>query len=411
MDTKNITIMNKYFLNIKHIVIVILMALTSCISDDLPNVGDLPDTTGPTPFYNVTDVTSSEFDCEEVELWAKYEFNFQAGSNLAVNGTTYTWTVKNSQGEELINNEDTNKRVTLINKNLSILELSIEAQKAKVIAFEEAIYKIDFKLPCEDDVAKRGVLESEKLALETQLEIAKDALTEEELANISDLEDQIINLADATIEDRELILSFPSPGEYTVGLTVTDNLGKSAYTEKSITVNQAVATIPTPEIGEPGFDDNTLFDGTGDGRDSWRAPSSSAWGSVFQINTKSEVGILPDGTQAAKFPGDGTRVGYQEIEVTPGATYVLTYFTAFELGSFGDSTVSIVSTNATTLEEARLEANIIALRMENNVGRVKDVFKKHAITFEAGENELVIILLTNSGVESRMDAFDIVVKQ
>ena len=106
------------------------------------------------------------------------------------------------------------------------------------------------------------------------------------------------------------------------------------YTEKTITVIQAVPTIPIPEIGEPGFDDGTLFDGTGDGRDSWRAPSTSAWGGVFQINTKSELGILPDGYQAAKFPSDGTRVGYQEIEVTPGATYVLTYFTEFQTKYF-----------------------------------------------------------------------------
>ena len=155
---------------------------------------------------------------------------------------------------------------------------------------------------------------------------------------------------------------------------------------------------------------DTLFDGTGDGRDSWRAPSTANWGSVFQINTKSELGIFPDGIQAAKFPADGTRVGYQEIEVTPGATYVLTYFSALD-DNIGEITVSIISPNATTLAEAKLEANIIASRTDSNVGRVDDVFKKHAITFEAGENESVIILLTNSGVEGRLDAFDIIVKQ
>ena len=65
----------------------------------------------------------------------------------------------------------------------------------------------------------------------------------------------------------------------------------------------------------------------------------------------------------------------------------------------------------TTLAEAKLEANIIASRTDTNVGRVADVFKKHAITFEAGTNEKVIILITNSGVESRLDAFAISVKQ
>ena len=157
-----------------------------------------------------------------------------------------------------------------------------------------------------------------------------------------------------------------------------------------------------------------MFDGTGDGRDSWRAPSSSRWGSVFQINTDTnpvDAPNLPDGRQAAKFPADGTRTGYQEIEVTPGATYVLTYFSAFEENSFGDLTVSIINTNADSLADAQLDANIIAQRTDNNIGRVDNVFKKHALTFEAGTNESVIILLRGSGVESRLDAFDISVKQ
>ncbi len=391
--------MKKYLFNFKYIVLGTLVSLASCISDELPDVGDLEDITGPTPFYNFTDVSSSEFDCSDVEIYANYEINFQAGSNLAVNGIYYDWTVTPSEG------------VTLINKNLPILEKTIEAELATIVALEKEIAKLEFKIPCESNPSKVTVLESQIDALEIQLAAAESSLSSTTLQNVADLESKIAALAPATLQDRELIFSFPGPGEYTVGLTVTDNLGKSAYTEKLITINQAVPTIPVPEIGEPGFDDNTLFDGTGDGRDSWRAPSSSAWGSVFQINTKSELGILPDGLQAAKFPADGSRVGYQEIEVTPGATYVLTYFSAFESNTFGDVTVSIISTNAKSLAEARLEANIIASRTDNNVGRVDDVFKKHALTFNAGENESVIILLTNSGVECRLDAFDISVKQ
>ncbi|WP_250629636.1 hypothetical protein [Aureibaculum algae] len=346
----------------------------------------------------MTNVVSSEFDCNDVELWAKYDYNFQAGSNLAVNGTNYEWTITPAEG------------VSLINKDISILEQSIDGELAAVVVFENAIAKLEFKIPCESDQAKVDALEAQIADLQVQLDAAEAGLSDETLQNVSDLENQISALPSATLQDRELVFSFPGPGEYTVGLTVTDNLGKSAYTEKTITVNQVIPTIPVPEIGEPGFEDGTLFDGSGDGRDSWRAPSSANWGSVFQINTKSE-GVLPEGTQASKFPGDGTRVGYQEIEVTPGATYVLTYFSALNLDSFGDITVSIVSTNATTLAEAKLEANIIASRTDNNVGRVVDVFKKHAITFEAGDNETVIILLTNSGVEGRLDAFDISVKQ
>ncbi|QVY67587.1 PKD domain-containing protein [Polaribacter sp. Q13] len=399
MDTKKHLIMKKYLFNLKYIVLGSMITLSSCVSNDLPGVGDLEDFTSPTPFYSFTDVTSSEFDCNDVELWAKYEYNFQAGSNLAVNGTQYDWEVTPAEG------------VTFINKDLPILEQSIDGELATVVALEKEIAKIEFKLPCESNQDKKTVLEATLADLQVQLQAAKDEVSEEVTQNVAALNTQISELPAATLQDRELIFSFPDPGTYTVGLTVTDNLGKSAYTEKTVTVNQAIPTIATPEIGEPGFDDGTLFDGTGDGRDSWRAPSSKDWGSVFQINSKSELGVLPSGLQAAKFPADGSRTGYQEIEVTPGATYVLTYFSELDTNNVGDVTVSLISTNAKTLAESKLEANIIASRTDSSVGRVDDVFKKHAITFEAGVNESVIILLTNSNTECRLDAFDIIVKQ
>ena len=400
--------MNKYLFNLKYIVLGTLVSLTACVSDDLADVGDLEDITGPTPFYNFTDVTSSEFDCNDVELFANYDFNFQAGSNLGVNGIAYQWSITPSDG------------VVLINKNLPILEQSIEAELATIVAIENEIAKREFRIPCEDDPAKVVVLQAEILGFQAELVAAQAALSEETLQNVADLESQISNLEPATLQDRELIFSFPTPGDYTVGLTVTDNLGKVDSTEKLITVLQAVPTIPVPEIAEPSFEDNSLFDGTGDGRDSWRVPSNDVWSplgggtTVIQINTDSnpvDAPNLPDGVQAAKFPGGGDRVAYQEIEVTPGAEYVLTYFTAFEEETFGDMKVSILSPNTSSFAEAQLTENIIATRTDSNVGRVDNVFKKHAITFEAGENESVIIFATNSGVESRLDAFEIVVKE
>ncbi|WP_223170199.1 hypothetical protein [Maribacter aquimaris] len=400
--------MNKYLYNFKYMVLGIFVSLTSCVSDNLADIGDLEDITGPTPFYNYTNITSSEFDCNDVELWANYEYNFQAGSNLAVNGIYYEWTVVPSEG------------VTLINKDLPVLKQSIEAELATVVALEDEIAKLEFKIPCETNQDKIDVLEADIDALQVELAAAEAALSEETLQNVADLESQIAALEPATLQDRELIFSFPGPGEYTVGLTVKDNLGKSDYTEKLITVNQAVPTIPLPEIAEPSFEVNSLFDGTGDGRDSWRVPSNDAWSplgggtTVIQINTDSDpvnTPNLPDGVKAAKFPAGGDRVAYQEIEVTPGATYVITYFSAFEEDNYGEMKVSILAPNTSSYAEAQLEANIIATRTDNNVGRVDNVFKKHAITFEAGEYESVIIFATNSGVESRLDAFEISVKQ
>ncbi|WP_240475190.1 hypothetical protein [Neotamlana sedimentorum] len=402
--------MKRYLLNIKCFTLVAFITIASCVSDDLADVGDLEDFTGPTPFYNFTDITTSQFNCEDVELWAKYEYNFQAGSNLAVNGTQYQWAFTDSNGDAVTN-------FNLVNPDLKILELLIDAELATVVAIEEDIADLEFKLPCEADAAKAAVIEDEIAALEVELEAANAALSEETLENVANYQAQIEALDAATLQDQELIIEFPEPGDYIVYLTVTDNLGKSDITEKIVTVNQAVPTIPVPEIAEPGFEDNSLFDGSGDGRDSWRVPSNDAWSpvgggtTVIQINSKSEEGILPDGIQAAKFPSDGTRVAYQEIEVTPGAEYVMTYFSAFNMAATGDMKVSILAPNTASYADAQLEANIIASRTDTNDGRVVDVFKQHAITFEAGEHESVIIFATNSGDEARLDAFAITVKQ
>ena len=395
--------MKKYFFNLKWGVLGILVSLTSCVNDDLADVGDLEDFTGPTPFYNYTDISTSEFDCNDVELSANYEVNFQAGSNLAVNGTQYLWSVEPAE------------EVTLIHKDLPILQQLIEAELATVIALEEEIAKLEFRIPCEEDPDRVVVLESEIAALKEQLADAEGAVSDETRQNIEDLEDQIAALPAATLQDRELIFSFPGPGDYSVALMVTDNLGKSETTVRKVTITQAVPTIPVPEIAEPSFEDNSLFDGTGDGRDSWKAPNNTDWSplgggtTVIQINSRSEG--LPDGVQAAKFPADGARVAYQEIEVTPGAEYVLTYFSAFEEDNFGEIKVSILSPNTSSYAESLLEENIVASRTDNNVGRVDDVFKQHAITFESGDNESVIIYVTNTGVESRLDLFAITVKQ
>ncbi|WP_246431409.1 PKD domain-containing protein [Winogradskyella flava] len=392
--------------------LAVLLTLCACVSDDLADVGDLEDITGPTPFYNFSEITSAEFDCEDNELSANYQFNFQAGSNLAVNGTKYLWSVTDSNGSSL--------NVPLINKDLPILKLLIDAELTDVRAIEEDIADLEFKIPCEDDPARVVVMEAELATLEQALIDAQNALSDEVLQNVADLEAQILALVPATLEDQELIIEFPGPGTYNVGLTVTDNLGKSDVTERTITVNQAVPTIPVPEIAEASFEDNSLFDGTGDGRDSWRVPSNSAWSplgggtTVIQINTDTSPGVgadLPDGVQAAKFPPDGARVAYQEIEVTPGAEYVLTYFSAFEEDAPGQMKVSILSPNTSNFAEAQLEENIIAFRVDTNAGRVDNVFQQHSITFEAGENESVIIFANNSGVEARLDAFNIIVRQ
>ncbi|WP_241910492.1 hypothetical protein [Pseudotamlana carrageenivorans] len=396
--------MKKHLFNLKYIAAGVMVSLASCVSDDLPEVGDLPDFTGPTPFYSYSDVTSSEFDCNDIELAANYDYFFQAGTNLAVNGIQYDWTITPDTG------------VVLINKDLPVLEQSIAAVDATVVGIQSEIDKLEFKIPCESDPAKQAVMQQQVDDLKVQLAAAEANRSDETIQAIQDFEEQITNLPPATLQDREVIFQFPGPGVYDVVLKVTDKLGKSEETVKTVNVLQAVPTIPVPEISEAGFEDNDLFDGSGDGRDSWRVPSNAAWSplgggtTVPQINSNSELGSVPEGYQSAKFPSGGDRVAYQEIEVTPGATYVISYFTAFNLDNPGEMTVSILTPNTSSYAESLLPENIIVSRTETNTDRIPDVFKKHAVTFDAGTNESVIIYVTNSGDEYRLDAFEISVK-
>ena len=122
--------------------------------------------------------------------------------------------------------------------------------------------------------------------------------------------------------------------------------------------------------------------------------------------------MLPEGTQAAKFPATGDRVAYQEIDVTGGASYILSYSSAFETDAYGTQTFSIINPAATTYAEAILEENIIAQNVETNDDRTDDVFARHTIGFEVGEDvSSVILLITNTGVESRVDDVQIVVNE
>ncbi|GAL71845.1 hypothetical protein [Jejuia pallidilutea] len=391
--------------------------LSSCLSDDLPGVGDLVDLTGPSPSFNFDEITTSQFTCDEVLIFANYEIYFQAGSNLAVNGTQYEWSIS-----EIINEteEIPVTDIEYINSQRTVLVASIKALKADVIAIEEDIEELELKLPCETDQVKINAILAKIDALEIALQAANDAITEDIRESIADLENQISNLPAGTVNDQNVIVAFPGPGTYKVALKVTDNNGWSNTIDENITIIEAVPTIPVPEIGEPSFEDNSLPDGTGDGRDSWRVPSNSAWSptgggtTVIQINTDTnpvDPPNLPDGRQAAKFPAGGSRVAYQEIEVTPGAEYVLTYHSAFEVTQYADLKVSILKPETSNYAESLLEDNIIASRTDNNIDRVDNIWRQHALSFEAGDNESVIIFVTNSGDESRLDFFEILVKQ
>lgn len=188
-------------------------------------------------------------------------------------------------------------------------------------------------------------------------------------------------------------------GSYPVTLTASDGNGVTG----TKTIEVVVAEGPfQPIIQEPGFEDNTLPDGGGDGRDSWR---NNALGGVIQI-TGSPVTF---GSQGAKLPRPaGDRIGYQEIVVEPEMNYDLSFWYTMLSGSSDPSlTVSVlgVTNNGgtfTSLEDVEL-GTIASVTVTND--DEEDVYVQQKMSFNSGTNNSVAIFFTNGDVEARLDDF------
>ncbi len=188
-------------------------------------------------------------------------------------------------------------------------------------------------------------------------------------------------------------------GTYPVSLTATDANGAAA----EVTIDVIVVEGPfQPIILEPGFEDDTLPDGGGDGRDSWR---NSDLGGVIQI-TGSPVTF---GDQGAKLPNDRTRIGYQEITVEPDTNYDLRFwYTMLDNSSDPWLTVAIIGVTEngpiTTPQEA-LDGIIASVTVNDTED--PDVYVQQKLTFSSGANNTVAIYFFNGPVEARLDDFTI----
>lgn len=193
--------------------------------------------------------------------------------------------------------------------------------------------------------------------------------------------------------------TYPGEGSYTVTLTASDKLGvSSTYSETIEVVKPEEPEAIVPVILENSFEDNSLPDGTGDGRDSWR----NDFGGVIQI-TSSPV---YDGKQAAKFPSAGDRVGYQDgIAVSPNTDYILTYYYTMKSGT-GNLTVKVLGGTISNLSEA---AGATLGEYVGTDTSDSSTYVKVSIPFNTGTNGSIAILITNEGVECRADLFEIAV--
>lgn len=188
-------------------------------------------------------------------------------------------------------------------------------------------------------------------------------------------------------------------GTYPVTLTASDGRGESNVT----TIEVMVVEGPfQPIILEPGFEDNTLPDGSGDGRDSWR---NSDVGGVIQI-TGSPVTY---GDQGAKLPSDQTRVGYQEITVEPNTNYDLRFwYTMLDNSSDPFVTVSIIGVTQSgpiDSREAAADGTIASVTVNDTSDPA--AYVEQQLSFDSGDNNTIAIYFFNGPVEARLDNFSI----
>ena len=201
-----------------------------------------------------------------------------------------------------------------------------------------------------------------------------------------------------TATSKDASNTYANIGQYTVTLIASDKLGATSTASQIVVVEEQTAILPV--VQEPGFEDGTLPDGSGDGRDSWR----NDLGGVIQI-TSSPV---YSGEQAAKFPSAGDRVGYQALTVSANTDYVVTYYYTMKEDGDGSMTVAILGGGITDLDQAE------AATLVKKVGTDQTdsgAYVKVDLFFNTGDNTTIAILMTNEGVESRVDEVSIALSE
>ena len=202
-----------------------------------------------------------------------------------------------------------------------------------------------------------------------------------------------------TSTEMDPIFTFPDEGTYEVTLTATDGLNvSSVYTEEVV-----VAPGPyQPIILEAGFEDGTLPDGGGDGRDSWRVGFST----VIQISSSPVV----SGSQAGKLPASGDRVGYQEIVVEAETNYDISFIYTLTNAVPGTMVVEIldVTANGGTFESYEATRDYVIGSVTLNDQDDPSTYVGGEVSFASGTSTLVAIMISNSaGIDARFDDFAI----
>ncbi|NJB82882.1 PKD domain-containing protein [Wenyingzhuangia aestuarii] len=196
--------------------------------------------------------------------------------------------------------------------------------------------------------------------------------------------------------------TYPAEGTYTITLTASDKLGvESTFTSSIEVVEPDAPTVFVPTILEAGFEDLSLPDGTGDGRDSWRISG----GKIFGI-TSSPVRT---GSQGAKFDAGDPRVAYQELTVTPNADYIVTIHYTMKTSPEGGALRLAILGEAIS-EASEAEAAIIASTTGTDQTSASD-YVEMSLEFNSGNTSTIAIWMDSNNIaEARVDDVSIIAK-
>lgn len=199
---------------------------------------------------------------------------------------------------------------------------------------------------------------------------------------------------------------YPAEGSYTVKLTASDALGVSnSYSETIEVIKPDEPMAITPVIIEASFEDNSLPDGSGDGRDSWRISG----GKIFGITSGGSN--FHHGNQGAKFEkAPENRVGYQEVAVTPNTEYKLIGYYKFKSDPAGGKVRMAVVSGTPHADSDAAEAGIFASVEgdDQSDGGETNKYHKFELLFNSGANAVIGIWIDSNDVaEVRIDDLSI----
>ncbi|RED96597.1 PKD domain-containing protein [Marinoscillum furvescens] len=263
------------------------------------------------------------------------------------------------------------------------------------------VYEVSLKA-----TASNGLNSSFSTSIDIQAPVTADFTFE---ASADDY--QTINFTDASVGAESLLWEFGdgfqftgdspshtymSDGSYEVKLTATSVTGNTDVKTATVTISK----VFVPVILEAGFEDNSLPDGTGDGRDSWRVPSGSDLGGVIQITSSPVL----SGSQAAKFPSDNSRAAYQEVTVEANTNYTLNFNYTMKTSPTGSLTVSVL--NGPVTSKAEVAGATIASKTVNDQSDAS-AYISESLGFNSGSSTTIVIYITNTDVEARVDDLSI----